>query len=463
MKSFFRSSIRVDIDSASAPEVVHAPAISPVSANNGAAVQEQEWKHRVHERLLEVVDLTLIARVDEKQARAELREITHRVMNDESVPLNALARQRVVKQIEDEVFGLGPIEPLLADPTVTDVLVNGSNSVYIERNGKLEYAPVHFRDDAHLLNIIDRIVSRVGRRIDESCPMVDARLKDGSRVNAIIPPLALDGPALSIRRFPKDRLRSEDLVSYGSVDGNIMAFLHAIVRAKVNVLVSGGTGTGKTTLLNVLSAYIPEMERIVTIEDSAELQLQQPHVVRLETRPPNIEGKGEVTQRDLVRNSLRMRPDRIVVGEVRGAEALDMLQAMNTGHDGSMSTVHANSPRDALARLETMIMMTGLPLSVRAMRAQIASAIQVVIQLERMEDGRRRLVSVQDIQGMEGEIVSMSEIFRFQRAGVDKEGNVLGHFQATGAVPKVYEHLKQRGINLDLDSFTPGNVAQRRR
>lgn len=444
---------------ASATKVVDVPRgyeNHSLPADGSSHAQEQEWKHRIHERLLEIVDLTLITSIEEKQARNELREVTHRLMNDESVPLNALARQKVIKQVEDEVFGLGPIEPLLADPTVTDVLVNGCNSVYIERRGKLERVAVHFRDDAHVLNIIDRIVSRVGRRIDESCPMVDARLKDGSRVNAIIPPLALDGPTLSIRRFPAERLHAEELIKYGSINPSIMAFLQAVVKGKLNVLISGGTGTGKTTLLNVLSGYIPAAERIVTIEDSAELQLQQPHVVRLETRPQNIEQKGEVTQRDLVRNSLRMRPDRIVVGEVRGAEALDMLQAMNTGHEGSMSTVHANSPRDALSRIETMIMMAGLQLSVRAMRAHIASAIHMVIQLERMEDGRRRLVSLYDIQGMEGEVVTMSEIFRFQRSGIDKEGGVVGHFEATGIVPKAHEYLRQRGINLDLAMFKPG-------
>ncbi|MDQ3563885.1 MAG: CpaF family protein [Pseudomonadota bacterium] len=441
---------------------------SPASSDGAAAtddrnhLQEQEWKHRIHERLLEVVDLTLITTIEEKQARAELREVTKRLMNEESVPLNALARQRIVKQIEDEVLGLGPLEPLLADPAVTDVLVNRFDSIYIERGGKLEKASANFRDNRHVLNIIDRIVSRVGRRIDESSPMVDARLQDGSRVNAIVPPLALEGPVVSIRRFPKDRLRAEDLVGKGSISPEMMRVLQAIVESKLNVLVSGGTGTGKTTMLNVLSGFIPANERIITIEDSAELQLQQPHVVRLETRPQNIEGKGEVTQRDLVRNSLRMRPDRIVVGEVRSGEALDMLQAMNTGHDGSLSTIHANTPRDALSRLETMIMMAGLQLPVRAMRAQIASAIHVVVQLERMEDGKRRMISIQEIQGMEGDIVTMSEIFRFQRMGMDKDGNVKGEFQATGLVPKFHEHLRQRGMELDLAMFRPGNPGQRR-
>ncbi len=436
-----------------------APASKPMPATlsfGGAErnqAQELEWKHRIHGRLLEVVDLSLITGIEEKQARSEIREVANRLMNEESAPLNAQARQRVIKQIEDEVLGLGPLEPLLADPTVTDVLVNGSEAIYVERGGKLERVAVHFKDDAHVLGIIDRIVSKVGRRIDESCPMVDARLKDGSRVNAIIPPLAIDGPTLSIRRFPKERLRAEDLVHFGSIAQPMVDVLQAVVKAKLNVLVSGGTGSGKTTLLNILSGYIPPQERIVTIEDSAELQLQQPHVVRLETRPPNIEQKGEVTQRDLVRNSLRMRPDRIVLGEVRAGEALDMLQAMNTGHDGSLSTVHANSPRDALSRLETMVMMAGLQLPIRAMRAQIASAIHVVLQLERMEDGKRRVVSVQELQGMEGDIITMSEIFKFERTGVDKSGNVLGHFQATGLVPKFHDHLRRRGTHLDFGLF----------
>ena len=449
------------VESPQSPRTVDESAASLL--NDRTYLQEQEWKHRIHQRLLEVIDLTLIATLEEKQARNEIREISHRLMNEESAPLNALTRQRVVKQIEDEVLGLGPLEPLLADPTVTDVLVNRYDSVYVERQGKLERASATFRDNYHVLNIIDRIVSRVGRRIDESCPMVDARLRDGSRVNAIIPPLALDGPVLSVRRFPKERLRAEDLIRYGSISGEMVQILQAFVKAKLNMLISGGTGSGKTTMLNVLSGYIPSNERIVTIEDSAELQLQQPHVVRLETRPPNIEQKGEVTQRDLVRNSLRMRPDRIVLGEVRAAEALDMLQAMNTGHEGSLSTIHANTARDALSRLETMIMMAGLQLPVRAMRAQIASAIHIVLQLERMEDGRRRLVSIQEIQGMEGDIITMSEIYRFQRFGVDKDGKVQGEFQATGMVPKCHDYLRKRGVELDFSLFKPSDAGRRGR
>lgn len=422
---------------------------------NEAALQEQEWKYRIHEKLLTLLDLSLVSGLEENQARRQIREVAHRVMNDESVPLPAAARQRLAKQIEDEILALGPLEPLMADRSVSDILVNGYHSVYVERHGKLERTDVCFRDDAHLMNIIDRIVSAVGRRIDESSPMVDARLKDGSRVNAIIPPLAIDGPILSIRRFAAERLSSDDLIRFGSIAPMIAEVLRGIVRAKLNVLISGGTGSGKTTLLNVISGFIPATERIVTIEDSAELQLQQPHVVRLETRPPNIENKGEVTQRDLVRNSLRMRPDRIIVGEVRAAEALDMLQAMNTGHEGSLTTIHANNARDALIRLENMVLMAGLPLPAKAMRAQIASAIHVVIQLDRMEDGKRRLVSLSEIQGMEGDVITLAEIFRFQRRGIDAEGNVLGAHQATGTVPKFHEHLRQRGIELDFALFDP--------
>ncbi|ADE14577.1 type II secretion system protein E [Nitrosococcus halophilus Nc 4] len=424
-------------------------------AKETASALEREWKHHIHQKLLKVIDLSLVTGLEEKQARTQIREVVNRLMIEESVPLPAATRQRLVTQIEDEILGLGPLEPLLADPSVSDILVNGHDSVYVERHGKIKRTEVQFRDDAHLRNIIDRIVSNVGRRIDESSPMVDARLKDGSRVNVIIPPLAIDGPMLSIRRFSVYRPSTEDLIEYGSITAMIAEVISAIVKARLNVLISGGTGSGKTTLLNVLSGFIPHNERIVTIEDSAELQLQQPHVVRLETRPPNIENKGEVTQRDLVRNSLRMRPDRIIVGEVRGAEALDMLQAMNTGHDGSLTTIHANSPRDALSRLETMVTMAGFNLPIRAMRAQMASAIHIVIQLERMEDGKRRVVSLQEIQGMEGDVITMSEIFKFHRQGIDGDGNVQGRFQSTGLVPKFHERLRQRGIELDFDLFDP--------
>jgi pilus assembly protein CpaF len=414
---------------------------------------ELEWKQRIFQRLLSMLDLAAIATVDDKQARSQIRELANRLIVNESVPLSLAQRQMIVRQIEDEVMGLGPLEPLLADPAVSDILVNGSQQVYVERGGKLERTVVRFHDDAHLMNIIDRIVSAVGRRIDESQPMVDARLKDGSRVNVIIPPLAIDGPVLSIRRFAVEALTPADLVRFGTLSESLVDLLRAVVKARLNVVISGGTGSGKTTLLNVMSGFIPENERIVTIEDSAELQLRQPHVVRLETRQANIEGRGQVTQRDLVRNSLRMRPDRIVVGEVRGAEALDMLQAMNTGHDGSLTTVHANSARDALSRIETMVAMTGMQFPIHALRAQIASAIQVVIQTERHEDGRRRLTSLQEINGMEGDTITMSEIFTFTRRGLDASGNVLGELGPTGIVPGFHQRMKQRGVALSIETF----------
>ncbi|MEA3411726.1 MAG: CpaF family protein [Pseudomonadota bacterium] len=421
---------------------------------------EQQWKYELHEKLLKMIDLSQIASQEEDLARRQIRELAQNVLDEESLPLTVQVRKRMVREIEDEIMGLGPLEPLLEDPGVSDILVNGCDSVYIERRGLLELTRVRFRDDTHLMTIIDRIVTAVGRRVDESSPMVDARLKDGSRVNVIVPPLALDGPILSIRRFAVERLSIDDLIRFGTLTPQIAEVLRGMVAARLNLLISGGTGSGKTTLLNVVSGFIPERERIVTIEDSAELQLQQPHVARLETRPPNIEGKGEVTQRDLVRNSLRMRPDRIVLGEVRGGEALDMLQAMNTGHDGSLTTVHANTPRDALSRLENMVAMTGLRLPVSATRSQIASAINVVVQLERMEDGKRRMVSLQEIQGMESDIVTMSEIFRFQRRGIDADGRVMGHFRATGLVPKFHDHLKQRGIDLDFKLFNPDIIIE---
>jgi pilus assembly protein CpaF len=416
---------------------------------------EREWLQKIHQKLMEMIDLSQIGRLDKKQARNQIRELAERIMDELTVPLNVSTRQFLAKCIEDEILGLGPLEPLLVEPSIADILVNGSGKIFVERYGKLELTPLRFQSEAHLMNIIDRIVSSVGRRIDESSPMVDARLKDGSRVNAIIPPLAIDGPTLSIRRFTVDRLRMEDIIELGTCSQAMADMLIGIVKARLNVLISGGTGSGKTTMLNVLTGYIPTNERIITIEDSAELQLQQPHVVRLETRPPNIEGKGEVRQRDLVRNSLRMRPDRIIVGEVRSDEAFDMLQAMNTGHDGSLTTVHANTPRDALGRLENMVAMTGLDLPARMVRTQIASAINVVLQLSRLEDGKRKLISIQEIQGMEGDIITMSEIFKFQRKGIDENGNVLGSFKATGIVPKFHDQLQKRGIDLPFDLFDP--------
>jgi len=420
--------------------------LSPVDA---------DWRERTYQQLLKVMDLSLLDSLEPAEAGWQIREICQRLLDEHAAPVSAAGRQLIIKQITDEVLGLGPLEPLLADATVSDILVNGHASVYVERHGKLQRTDVRFRDDQHLLNIIDRIVSSLGRRIDESSPLVDARLKDGSRVNAIIPPLAIDGPSLSIRRFAVDLLNAESLIQMGTLTPAIALVLKAIVRGRLNVLVSGGTGTGKTTMLNVLSSFIPHNERIVTIEDSAELQLQQPHVVRLETRPPNIEGRGEVNQRELVRNSLRMRPDRIVIGEVRGPEALDMLAAMNTGHDGSLTTIHANSPRDALGRVENMVAMSGATFPIKALRQQIASAIDVVIQLERQEDGKRRLVSVQEINGMEGEIITMTEIFTFERRGIGEHGEVLGDYRATGMVPGFRDVLAKRGIELPLELFRP--------
>jgi pilus assembly protein CpaF len=427
---------------------------SVVPAEHLPGPLEAEWKQIILPRVLSTLDLSMIGNVDDRRVRAQIREIANRFINEESAPLSLMQRRHVVRQIEDEVMGLGPLEPLLADPSVSDILVNGAHHVYVERAGKIEPTDIRFHDDAHLLNIIDRIVSRVGRRIDESVPMVDARLQDGSRVNAIIPPLALDGPVLSIRRFGKDALTTDDLIRLGSLSPALVDLLKAVVLARLNVMISGGTGSGKTTLLNVISGFIPERERIITIEDSAELQLRQPHVVRLETRQVNVEGRGQITQRDLVRNSLRMRPDRIVVGEVRGAEALDMLQAMNTGHDGSLTTVHANSSRDALSRIETMVAMSGVQFPIAALRAQIAAAIDVIIHVERHEDGRRRVTSLQEINGMEADTISMSEIFTFTRSGVDSAGNVLGRFRATGIVPEFYDRIRKRGIDLPVGLFS---------
>jgi pilus assembly protein CpaF len=367
--------------------------------------------------------------------------------------LSASERDILVREIKNEVLGLGPLEPLLADPTINDILVNGSQSVYVERRGRLEKVSVRFRDDQHLLKIIDKIATSVGRRIDESSPMVDARLADGSRVNAVIPPLALDGPSLSIRKFAVDPLRVDDLIRIGTITPATARLMEAIVKTRLNVIISGGTGTGKTTFLNVMSSFIPTYERIVTIEDSAELQLQQDHIVRLETRPANIEGHGEITLRDLVKNCLRMRPDRIVVGEVRGGEALDMMQAMNTGHDGSLTTIHANTPRDALSRLETMISMAGLEIPDKAIRQQVASAVHIVIQLSRLSDGTRRLVSLSEITGLEGETISMQEIFRYTQTGVDDRGRVQGRFGPTGIRPRCAERIKAHGIELESAMF----------
>jgi pilus assembly protein CpaF len=444
-----------------------APATNGAAAVAEAALREQprrdeddqlrRWldlKTRLHERLLEELNLSAIEKVGKADLRREVATIVNEMLTREATALNAKEFNLLIEELLDEVLGLGPLEPLLKDPTVTDILVNSHKQVFVEQYGILEPTPVQFKDERHLLRIIDRIVSAVGRRVDESQPWVDARLADGSRINAIIPPCALDGPLLSIRKFSRDPLTVERLIANGALTQEMATLLSGIIKARLNLLISGGTGSGKTTLLNAVSSYIDARERIITIEDSAELQLQQIHVARMETRPANIEGRGAVTQHDLVRNALRMRPDRIIVGEVRGAEALDMLQAMNTGHDGSITTIHANTPRDALGRLEQMIMMTGVDFPLRSMRGQIASALQVVLQLERMSDGRRRVVSLQEITGMEGDVVTMQEIFRFRRSGLDAEGRVLGRFEATGIRPRFAERLTMRGIELANDLFS---------
>jgi pilus assembly protein CpaF len=418
------------------------------SDNGGGQHTFQEIKSRLHRTLINRMDLTKLSTLTPEQVKEEVSRLAETVLAQEPMPISASERERLVNEVHHELFGLGPIEPLLADSTISDILVNSYGRIFIERRGKLELTDVTFKDDEHLLRVIERIVSTVGRRIDESSPMVDARLRDGSRVNAIIPPLSIDGPVLSIRRFGAEPLRMSALIDNKALTKEIAEMLEMCVKARLNVLISGGTGAGKTTLLNALSAFIPEDERIVTIEDSAELQLQQPHVVRLETRPPNIESKGEVTQRDLVRNSLRMRPDRIVIGEVRGGEAIDMLQAMNTGHDGSLTTIHANTPRDALSRLETMVQMTGLRLSERAMRQQIASAIDIVLQVARLSDGSRRVTSISEITGMEGDTITMQEIFQYERTGMSPTGQVLGRFRPTGIRPRFAEKLKSCGMQL---------------
>ncbi len=415
--------------------------------------QYLDLRANVHRKLLNRLNLEALAQTDRARAEAEIRALLLQLLAEEVTPLSLAEREVLFAEVLDDVFGLGPLEPLLRDATVSDILVNTHQHVFVERGGRLERVTASFQDDRHLLRVIDRIVSRVGRRVDDSSPMVDARLEDGSRVNAIIPPLAVDGPLLSIRRFPAERLKSEDLVTLQALTTPMLEFLAHCVRSRLNCLISGGTGAGKTTLLNVLSGFIGDTERIVTIEDAAELQLRQEHVARLETRPPNVEGKGAIRQRELVINALRMRPDRIVVGEVRGAEALDMLQAMNTGHDRSLTTVHANAPRDALARIETMIAMGAVNLPERAMRQQITSAIQIVIQQTRLSDGTRKVTSVSEITGMEGDTITMQEIFVFEKLGVNAEGKVLGRFRATGVRPKVCERLRAAGIVLPGSMF----------
>jgi len=431
------------------------PVAPPVAAPRPQPVRQQylDLKAGVHRKLLNRLNLEALAQADRARAEAEIRTLLLELLAEENVPLSLGERENLFVELIDDVFGLGPIEPLLRDATISDILVNTYKDVFVERGGQIERVSAAFQDDKHLMRVIDRIVSAVGRRVDDSSPMVDARLPDGSRVNAIIPPLAVDGPLLSIRRFPAERLKADDLVTLKALTKPMLDFLSHCVRSRLNCLISGGTGAGKTTLLNVLSSFISERERIVTIEDAAELQLHQEHVARLETRPPNVEGKGAIRQRQLVINSLRMRPDRIVVGEVRGEEALDMLQAMNTGHDGSLTTVHANTPRDALSRIETMIAMGATNLPERAMRQQIASAIQIVVQQTRLSDGTRKVTSVSEITGMEGDIITMQEIFMFEKLGVTQEGKVIGRFRATGVRPKMCERLRACGINLPADMF----------
>ncbi len=439
---------------ASARGAAASPGTRPPQEQWGTDMHDiQQVKGRIHRRLLERLNLSNLDKLEREQVVAAIRKVVHELLTQESVPLNYEERELLVGQVLDEIFGLGPLEPLMKDHNVSDILVNTFKNVYVERHGIIERTDVRFQDDRHLLQIIDRIVSAVGRRIDDSSPMVDARLPDGSRVNAIIKPLALDGPHLSIRKFKRDALTGEDLLRYETLSEPMLELLSGIVRARLNVLISGGTGAGKTTLLNILSGYIPVNERIITIEDSAELQLRQPHVVRLETRAPNIEGTGAVSQRLLLINALRMRPDRIIVGEVRGEEAIDMLQAMNTGHDGSLTTLHANTPRDALSRLETMISMARLDLPERAMRQQTASAIQVVIQVARLSDGTRKVVQLSEIVGIEGEVITMQDIFTFQRHGIGEGGKVLGEFRATGIRPRFADRMKAYGIDLPAVLF----------
>ena len=440
-----------------------AKEIVPATIKSGkftASRDYYELKTRIHDRLLDLMDLSIIGSMDELILRQEIRKLVEKILSDNhfNIPLNLAERDRLFREIQDEVLGLGPLEPFMQDSTVSDILVNTHKHVYVERFGKLELTEAGFKDETHLRRIIDKIASAVGRRVDESTPMVDARLADGSRVNAIIPPLALDGSILSIRRFAVDPLELEDLLTLKTLTPEIGELMKGIVKARLNVLISGGTGTGKTTLLNVLSRFIPDNERIVTIEDSAELQLKQKHVVRLETRPPNIEGKGEVTQRDLVRNSLRMRPDRIIVGEVRGAEVLDMFQAMNTGHDGSLTTIHSNSPRDALMRLETLVALSGFTVGPGFIRKYISSALNVVIQLTRLMDGSRRVTNLQEITGMEGDVVTLQEIFSFEQTGVSPDGQVKGRFVSKGIRPKFIDKFKTFGIPIPNELFDPSKV-----
>jgi pilus assembly protein CpaF len=435
-------------------ELSSSSASSPLALRQRPLSQHhQELKFTLHRKLLDKINLEALATIETQTLREEVRGALSQLIDSEQTLLSAVERNQIVGEVLDEVFGLGPLETLLQDPTISDILVNGHNQVYIEKRGKLELTAVSFKDDNHLLRIIDKIVSQVGRRIDESSPMVDARLLDGSRVNAIIPPLAVDGPLLSIRRFGTDKLMPADLVEKQAMTGAMLQLIEACVKTRLNIVVSGGTGSGKTTLLNGLSAFISPRERIVTIEDAAELQLKQPHVARLETRPPNIEGDGAVRQRELLINALRMRPDRIVVGECRGEEALDMLQAMNTGHDGSMTTVHANSPRDVLTRLEVMVTMANSNLGLTSIRQQVSSALDVIVQTSRLSDGTRKVMSITEVGGMEGETVTLQDLFVFEKRGLGEDGRVLGRFAATGIRPRFYERMLAYGIHLPAEVF----------
>ena len=436
-----------------APAVLGSLTLDPEQSD--AHKRSLDLKVSIHRALLDKINLSVLEKLPREKIRAEIADIISELLAEQQEALNRAEREALVEDVLDELLGLGPLEPLLQDDSVTDILVNGPKIVFIERNGLLERVQTEFQDERHLMRIIQKIVSAVGRRIDESSPFVDARLSDGSRVNAIVAPLAVDGSLLSIRKFAKKRIGIDRLIELGSVPEPMAEVMRAVVRSRKNVLISGGTGSGKTTLLNAMSSFIDERERIVTIEDSAELQLQQEHVARLETRPPNIEGKGEITQRDLVKNALRMRPDRIIVGEVRAGEAFDMLQAMNTGHDGSMTTVHANTPRDALSRIEQMIGMSGIDMPARSARAQISSAIDVVIQVGRLSDGRRRVLSLSELTGMEGETITMQEIYRFKIMGRDAENNVLGRFEATGIRPKFLADAAAHGLELGAELFRP--------
>jgi pilus assembly protein CpaF len=413
----------------------------------------EELKRLIHGKLVDKLDLSRVSDLEGNTLRREIRLVVERLCDTENPLLNRMERERLIDEVLDETFGFGPLEVLLKDPTISDILVNGPHKIYVERRGKLEKTDIKFRDNEHLLQIIDRIVSKVGRRVDETSPMVDARLPDGSRVNAIIPPLALDGSSMSIRRFGANPLKLEDLLNYKAFTPEMAMLLEAAIKARLNIVISGGTGCGKTTLLNTLSAFIPSDERIITIEDAAELQLQQEHIVRLETRPPNIEGKGQVTTRDLVRNALRMRPERIIIGECRGAEALDMLQAMNTGHAGSMTTLHANTTRDAQARLETMIMMAGMELPIKAMRQQISSAVDLIVQANRLQGGPRKVTSITEVMNMEQDIIIMQDIFRYRQMGIDQNGRAFGQFESTGVRPSFMQRMEASGMKLPINLF----------